>query len=320
MMDFPSSFVSSSEFGDFDCFVEAARDWDLDFHQLDRGGFGAWLNQLVTPRIRATECHVLRRVHQEGSPPPGFRTFGFASGDHLDLIWRGKTIDENCLLIFPPGAPLDSVSEPGFEIIVISIADSLLEEYAACRGVDSVETLFPESDVLRLAPDVRRHLAGLARGFIASGLNEPWRIFDWGFRENLSNSLCGGVLEVLDRAREGRVSNGLAINRRRAVDQAVEVIQSRASEPVQITEVESVVGVSPRTLRYAFREHFGMSPKQYLQCYRLSRVHRELRQGASVSDAASRWGFWHMGQFATDFRRQFGGLPSEVRQGGVPLS
>jgi AraC family ethanolamine operon transcriptional activator len=36
--------------------------------------------------------------------------------------------------------------------------------------------------------------------------------------------------------------------------------------------------------------------------------------GASsrIADVANRWGFWHMGQFAADYRRQFGELPSET--------
>ena len=31
-----------------------------------------------------------------------------------------------------------------------------------------------------------------------------------------------------------------------------------------------------------------------------------------VADIANGWGFWHMGQFAADYRRQFGELPSET--------
>jgi AraC family ethanolamine operon transcriptional activator len=31
-----------------------------------------------------------------------------------------------------------------------------------------------------------------------------------------------------------------------------------------------------------------------------------------VADIAIRWGFWHMGQFARDYRAMFGELPSET--------
>ena len=32
----------------------------------------------------------------------------------------------------------------------------------------------------------------------------------------------------------------------------------------------------------------------------------------SVQDAAARWGFWHLGQFSRDYKRQFGELPSQT--------
>jgi len=51
---------------------------------------------------------------------------------------------------------------------------------------------------------------------------------------------------------------------------------------------------------------------------RLNGVKRELRrgQGESVQDVAARWGFWHHGEFAAAYRRQFGELPSQTL-GGV---
>jgi AraC-like DNA-binding protein len=47
---------------------------------------------------------------------------------------------------------------------------------------------------------------------------------------------------------------------------------------------------------------------------RLNGVHRELKNAdpisTTITDLANRWGFWHMSQFAADFRRFFGELPS----------
>ena len=49
---------------------------------------------------------------------------------------------------------------------------------------------------------------------------------------------------------------------------------------------------------------------------------RDLRacsQGETITDIAKRWGFWHMGQFAADYKKQFGELPSEtVKRVAVP--
>ena len=85
-------------------------------------------------------------------------------------------------------------------------------------------------------------------------------------------------------------------------------------EPPTIPQLCEVAGVSKRTLEYTFHEYYGLSPKAYLNAIRLNAVHKQLRATASggirVADAANAWGFWHMGQFAADYRRLFGENPS----------
>ncbi|MGI9240067.1 MAG: helix-turn-helix domain-containing protein, partial [Verrucomicrobiales bacterium] len=112
----------------------------------------------------------------------------------------------------------------------------------------------------------------------------------------------------------------VARSRTRAVKKALDIIADRADEPVSVAEIARLTEVTDRTLRYAFEESYGISPKQYLQAYRLNRVHRQLRQarreGENVSDVANSWGFWHMGQFAKDYRRMFGALPTQTMELG----
>ena len=75
-------------------------------------------------------------------------------------------------------------------------------------------------------------------------------------------------------------------------------------------------GASERTLEYVFQERLGLSPKKYIRTYRLNRARRELTNpthpGRKISDVANAWGFWHMGQFAGDYKALFGELPSET--------
>jgi AraC family ethanolamine operon transcriptional activator len=66
---------------------------------------------------------------------------------------------------------------------------------------------------------------------------------------------------------------------------------------------------------FAFREKFGITPKQYLQATRLQRVRERILRSdpsSSIAENAAHWGFWHMGQFAADYRNQFGELPSQT--------
>ena len=87
-------------------------------------------------------------------------------------------------------------------------------------------------------------------------------------------------------------------------------------ETVTVSQLCRIAKVSERTLQYGFLEHFGVTPKTYLKSFRLNKVRRELWKSdpayTRVNDVANLWGFWHMGQFAADYRKLFGELPSET--------
>jgi AraC family ethanolamine operon transcriptional activator len=57
----------------------------------------------------------------------------------------------------------------------------------------------------------------------------------------------------------------------------------------------------------------------YFKARRLNAVRHELRAAAagttSIGTIAQRWGFWHSGEFAGDYRRLFGELPSQTFHG-----
>ena len=76
------------------------------------------------------------------------------------------------------------------------------------------------------------------------------------------------------------------------------------------------VGVSERTLQYAFRERFGVTPAAFLKARRLNAIRKKLRDpfanSAIIGEIASEFGFWHQSQFAADYRRAFGEGPSET--------
>ena len=102
---------------------------------------------------------------------------------------------------------------------------------------------------------------------------------------------------------------------------ARDFIEAHADQAPSVQDVYRAAGVSRRTLNYAFRELIGVTPKQYLRATRLDGVRKELhRKGpsAKIADTANTWGYWHLGQFAADYRRQFGELPSDtLRRSGT---
>jgi AraC family ethanolamine operon transcriptional activator len=65
-------------------------------------------------------------------------------------------------------------------------------------------------------------------------------------------------------------------------------------------------------------ERFGLSPALYMKARRLNGARRDLsgkhESPMKIVDIANKWGFWHLGQFAKDYRNWFGELPSNTYQ------
>ncbi len=195
----------------------------------------------------------------------------------------------------------EAATPAGFESLVLSIsapyvasvADGLDE--APLRQGREVVTCDPRR-LARLRSLVQRELLDPASPGIDPGL--PYRL-----------------------ARELLTTRSPADPRAPASVRAAVVARARAHiaafprEPLTVRDLCRATGASERTLSRAFVEHFGLSPKAYLRARRLHGVRGELRRGSpgtKVVDVANDWGFWHLGQFASDYRRLFGELPSQT--------
>jgi len=104
--------------------------------------------------------------------------------------------------------------------------------------------------------------------------------------------------------------------RNRARNTALAYIEACRERQVTVGDLCRETGASERTLQYAFQDYFGTSPQAYLKAVRLHDVRKSLRESDAastrVADIANYWGFWHMGQFARDYKKMFGELPSRT--------
>ena len=95
-------------------------------------------------------------------------------------------------------------------------------------------------------------------------------------------------------------------------------LTSNLDEPLLIKRICEEYDIPERTLRYTFRKYKGMAPKRYINSLKYSAIHTDLRAPelalVPIKSIAGQYGFWHMGQFAADYKRHFGELPSDTRQ------
>lgn len=104
---------------------------------------------------------------------------------------------------------------------------------------------------------------------------------------------------------------------RRSVRSAREFIEANLARPMTVEEIAIAADVSVRTLQSVFNEDLQQTPTAYIRNRRLERVRADLADapggtGVTVTEIASRWGFNHLGRFATTYHARFGETPSQT--------
>ncbi len=211
-----------------------------------------------------------------------------------------------------------------FESFEIAITEELLQDTSRALGLPPVHRLAAGGEV---KPCGVPEMAWSRRAFERIFRIMAWQAGKPGRRllleelrdqtaEHLVAALASYQLPAADRTPDRR--------RRQILDRARDHIAAFPDRALTVRELCRVTGASQNTLHQAFSETFGVGTKAYLKARRLNGVHRDLRRTAprrgAVSDAANRWGFWHLGQFAADYRELFGQRPSDTLAGKRPRS
>jgi AraC-like DNA-binding protein len=100
------------------------------------------------------------------------------------------------------------------------------------------------------------------------------------------------------------------------VKRVEEYISAHAAEPLTVAGLAAYAKVSASSLYAGFRDFRNSSPMAYLKHVRLQRVNQDLHNADQASETvaqiALRWGFRHLGHFATDYKKMFGESPSDT--------
>ncbi|GHB73913.1 transcriptional regulator [Streptomyces viridiviolaceus] len=133
-------------------------------------------------------------------------------------------------------------------------------------------------------------------------------------RHELESALMTQLLMTIPSQLSETLHGKPAHSRRTRIMQVVEYIDEHPHLELSTADLAAVAGIGERSLQAGFRDLVGMSPRAYVRVVRLDRVHLELSTGTpeSVTDVAARWGFFHPGRFAQQYRDRFGVLPSDT--------
>ncbi len=301
-------------FDDFDELAVAARHWDLDLMQLDCGRFEGEAVQVVSGGVLFSEGRFGRALTQQGAAPGGMRSFVVPAGPDVRFRWRGKDIGPNDLLSFPRNGELSAISNSDFHVFTISLPEGLLEAAAQVADAPRLPEILRRERVRcssSILKPIRKRLHEVSRAV----KRERRQSGKLAALENLLLDVPHLILRAMAVASAS--ADAKPVRRRiQAAERAKAYISEFRNWPLTVCHLCEATGLSERTLQYAFLEQLGVTPMAYVRAFRLNNVRRELRRSnpsdTKISEIAGRWGFWHMGQFAADYRAQFSELPSQT--------
>lgn len=310
------NFYLHNKFSEYDEFRQIIQGWNLDFLQLDRGEFDAGVLQASIGQALFSYGRFNRSFDQRGSAPSAMWTFALFSERSTPIIWHERECSNNTMIIYRPGFEIDCVSRPGFEVYTLSYTEKHLDAICAELGLPGIKKLVQNSDYGHFSIEDLESGRRVVQNIVDSLTTDPFSINNKNLAFSLEQDIPENILSILSRsspAPQARPSK-----RSNAVRRIKKYLAEYSHDPVSISALCSIAQVSERTLQYAFKEHYGVSPKSYLKHFRLNGVRKCILHRNSdktkVNEIANNWGFWHMGQFAADYRKLFGELPSATLQ------
>lgn len=317
--DIPATYVLNRTFADVDDLAVEARQWSVDFRQLDRGRFDGNVLQFGAHGVHISHARFGRSLIQKGTPPVGMRTVAIPASPGLRLQWRGKLIDGQSLMVFPLGSELSSVSGPDFHVYTCSFPEELLSRVGETLKVGGVDEIGGGVEAIRVELSAIMKLQSGLRQICQSVRDDPTVLSNSSLVSKLTLALPNNLMNAIASAK-GKCRPSTGHKRLEALTRAEAFVALYAGDNIKIADICHAADVSERTLQYAFVERFGIGPKEYLNAFRLFSARRRLRAAdprtMNVADVANECGFWHLGQFAADYRERFEELPSQTLRSG----
>ncbi len=305
--------------------------WRQTYDQLAAGRFVGTLTEIPLDTMKVfceSTSHTLRQACEVRGDA---YWFGIPATRGQEARIDAQPFGAEAFAMRPGNVEFELLTPAQFSIYGVVVRGEVLRHYAQTVEGVALDARLPQTPIVRAGAARLAHLCGVLEqrlddddddhvdGEVARSARSPLSDAE---RNDVQAEMLAALFDACvqhgnDRDGESaRQTPEQASRRRWIVAQAREYVLAHRSRPVGVPELCEQLLVSRRTLQYCFQDVLGMAPATYLRAVRLNGARRDLcgREAGSVQDVAAAWGFWHLSQFATDYRRMFGMRPSEARR------
>jgi AraC family ethanolamine operon transcriptional activator len=302
--------------------------WQQRYDQLSSGRFVGDITELHLPQMQVFRERTSQALRQSCQVWPDAIWFGVPDepvmpdtghGEQGATRINGRLHGAHDIMIRPGHEAFELVTPEHHSLFGVVVRQDVLME-ASCREGWHIDwQALQHAEVLHVDDSASIH----TRQVLSALLSLPGQVSpqaDALHPSGLQAELVSVILRMLDTSEVDQSARQSQAKRQGVVARAQAHLLAHPDKAVTVPELCEQLHVSRRTLQYCFEDVLGMSPMQCLKAMRLNGARRQLRDGArsglSVQDVAAHWGFWHLSQFACDYRKLFEETPSEtLRQG-----
>lgn len=301
-----------------DSSIQAAmQPWlQMECYQLGRGNRVAQMDYLDLGRQHIARETQQATVQKQGIMPSNLCTISYCSPGSKTRFSEFHSINADAVFFMPEHTEFDIYVPAGIQTTYICIEQDDFLNVARTLNPEEWE----DADSLRIINTTQQTLLKeiLDSSLKIAESNDVMGTFQE--TEQIQSMLLQNVLQVAASTKLEDLRPSID-QRKRALficRKTCDFIEDSLALDIvpTIVDICKLIGVSERTLQYAFRSYVDMPPNVYLRLRRLNRVRAILRasdpQSTTVTTVAMRFGFLHLSRFAQEYRQLFNESPSKT--------
>ena len=300
---------------DADCLARSISGWSQDYEQLKSGHFRGSLDELCFGQTQLFLEQTSHALRQRCVVPAEHVWFGLPQSEDRCVRINGATVDSRRIAVHRGGTDFELVTPDALQFLGIVVKLDLLMDYACqfeCEdwlGDALTRPVLEVSDARKRA--AQRDCYEILQHPFRGGGNATSPL-----NASLADSTLSILFGLLHDAKPVGEDRSSSRQRHRLIERADAYVRANCDRLVTVSELCTTLSTSRRALQIGFQEVLGISPHAYIRAVSLNGVRSQLKNPespyGSVQDAAAAYGFWHMSQFAVDYRQLFGERPSDT--------
>ncbi len=300
-------------FTSFEAYIDAIRHADMRAMILGPVRANWVLTSLVLNKLSVQWGQAGSKAVADGSPRAGGLSILIPTQRASSLWGNGKRFDECSLLVAEPGDEFSLAADVSRRWCSLHIPYPLL----GAGHRDRTKADDPKRGVFQLPAERIERFRSVIGQIDEIYQREPAAFDSSAAQAAAEQRLVQEVRLLLAVTPEVESLLGRhAVPRGEIIRAAMDFVDQHEGEYLCVEQLACAAGVSERTLRDAFQQYFGAGPARYLKTRTLHQVRKALKSTdptmTTVTEIATRFGVWHLGRFAQDYRILFHELPSET--------